>query len=60
MTYDEAQTIQGDTDNSIVFNEGAIQLNVQNATEEEAIRMAKIILEYIKRQRQLNKMLSYA
>ena len=54
------QTIQGDTDNSIVFNEGAIQLNVQNATEEEAIRMAKIILEYIKRQRQLDKMLSYA
>ena len=54
------QTIQGDTDNSIVFNEGAIQLTVQNASEEEAIRMAKIILEYIKRQRQLDKMLKYA
>lgn len=47
-------------DNSVVFNQGAIQLNVQNASEEEAIRLAKKIMEYIKRQRELDKMLSYA
>lgn len=54
------QTYQGDTDNSIVFNSGAIQINCQNASDEEAMRMAQKILEYIKRQRQLDQMLSYA
>ena len=54
------QTYQGDTDNSIVFNSGAIQINCQNASEEEAMKMAQKILEYIKRQRQLDQMLSYA
>lgn len=53
-------TYQGDTDNSITFNQGAIQLNVQNASEEEAIRLAKKIMEYIKRQKELDKMLAYA
>lgn len=54
------QTIQGDTDNSIVFSTGAIQLNVQNASEEEAIRLARKIMEYIKRQRELDRMTAYA
>lgn len=54
------QTIHGDTDNSIVFNAGAIQVTVQNATEEEAIRLAKKVMEYIKRQRELDQMLNYA
>lgn len=49
----------GDTDNSVTFEEGSIQINCQNASEEEAIRMAKIIMEYIKRQQQLDKMLAY-
>lgn len=49
----------GDTDNSITFSEGAIQINCQNASEEEAMRMAKVIMEYIKRQQQLDKMLAY-
>lgn len=49
----------GDTDNSITFAEGAIQINCQNASEEEAMRMAKVIMEYIKRQQQLDKMLAY-
>lgn len=53
-------TYQGDTDNSVTFNQGAIQLNVQNATEEEAIRLAKKIMEYIKRQRELDRMTAYA
>lgn len=53
-------TYQGDTDNSVVFSDGAIQLNVQNASEEEAIRLAKKIMEYIKRQRELDRMTAYA
>lgn len=53
-------TIQGNTDNSVVFNEGAIQIMVQNATEAEAMRMAKKIMEYIKRQQELDRMFKYA
>lgn len=53
-------TVQGDTDNSINFNEGAIQITVQNASEEEAMRLAKMIMEYIKRQKQLDRMMNYA
>ncbi len=53
------QHIQGDTDNSIVFNAGAIQLNVQNATDAEAMRLAKKIMELIKRQRELDAMALY-
>lgn len=53
-------TYEGDTDNSVIFNEGAIQVTVQNASEEEAFRLAKMILEYIKRQKELDKMMCYA
>ena len=53
-------TYEGDTDNSVVFNEGAIQVNVQNASEEEAYRLAKKILELIKRQKELDRMMCYA
>lgn len=52
-------TTTGDTDNSVTFASGAIQINCQNASEEEALRMAKVIMEYIKRQKQLDKMLAY-
>lgn len=52
-------TKTGDTDNSVNFAEGAIQINCQNASEEEALRMAKVIIEYIKRQKELDKMLAY-
>ena len=55
-----SSTVQGDTDNSINFNEGAIQITVQNASEEEAMRLAKMIMEYIKRQKQLDRMMNYA
>lgn len=54
------QNYYNDTDNSVVFNKGAIQLNVQNASEEEAIRLAKKIMEYIKRQQELDRMTAYA
>lgn len=59
-TTNNNSTVQGDTDNSIVFEEGSIQITVQNASEEEAIRLAKKIMEYIKRQRELDRMLSYS
>lgn len=50
----------GDTDNSVTFEEGSIVVQCMNASEEEAIRLAKIIMEYINRQKQLDKMLSYS
>lgn len=46
-------------DNSVVFNAGAIQISVQNASEAETVRMAKKIMEYIKRQTQLEAMRCY-
>lgn len=53
-------TTQGNTDNSVVFNKGAIQITVQNASEEEAIRLARKVMEYIKRQKELDRMFMYA
>ena len=44
---------------NVNFNEGAIQITVQNASEEEAMRLAKMIMEYIKRQKQLDRMMNY-
>lgn len=55
-----SQVIHGSTDNSVVFNQGAIQVTVQNATEEEAMRLARMVMELIKRQRQLDAMLHYS
>lgn len=62
MTNNSQSTItnEGDTDNSIIFNEGAIQINCKNASEEEAVRLAKRIMQLIKRQGELNAMTSYA
>ena len=53
------QTVQGDTDNSVVFSEGSIQITIQNASEEEAIKFARVVMEYIKRQQELDRMLQY-
>lgn len=52
-------TYGGNTDNSVVFQNGAIQLNCQNTSEEEAMRLAKKIMYYIKRQNQLDSMAMY-
>ena len=52
--------IQGDTDNSIVFNEGAIQIIAKDTSEAEAVKMAKMIMAYIKRQKELEDMTQYA
>ena len=54
--------VVGDTNNnnSINISEGAIQINCANASEEEARRMAKIIMEEIKRKQELEGMLKYS
>lgn len=54
------QTVQGDTDNSITFNKGAIQITAQNTSDEEALRLARKIMEYIKRQKEIDDMVNYA
>lgn len=54
------QNVGGNTDNSVTFNQGAIQITVQNASEEEALKLAKFIMQYIQRQTQLNNMAQYA
>lgn len=59
-TNNNNYTTQGNTDNSVVFNKGAIQITVQNASEEEAIKLARKIMEYIKRQKELDRMFMYA
>ena len=57
ITNNKTSTREGDKiDNSITFNAGAIQITCQNASEEEARRMADIIIERIKRQRQIDDM----
>lgn len=54
------QNVGGNTDNSVTFNQGAINITVQNASEEEALKLAKFIMQYIQRQTQLNNMAQYA
>lgn len=47
-------------DNSVTFEKGSIQVIVQNASREEAERMAEIIIEEIKKRQQVEKMFAYA
>lgn len=46
-------------DNSVTFNEGAIQINLQQGTEADATKLAKMIMEKIKRETQLRSTLNY-
>lgn len=62
MTTNNSQqttTHTGNTDNSITFEQGAIQINVAKATEDDAVKLAKKIMEIIKRQKELQTMLNY-
>lgn len=52
-------TYQGDTDNSITFEAGSIVIHANGASDAEAMRMAKKIMELIKRQKELDDMLAY-
>lgn len=54
-TYD-----QSETDNSVTFENGSIIVQVLSATEEEAERLAGLIMQKIKRKRELEAMMSYA
>lgn len=47
-------------DNSVTFEKGSIQVIVQNASREEAERLAEIIIEEIKKRQQVEKMFAYA
>ena len=62
-----SNVVSGDTihhnehyDNSVTFEKGAIQIVVQNASREEAERLAEMIIELIKRKQQVTDMFSYA
>ena len=62
-----SNVVSGDTinhnehyDNSVTFEKGAIQVIVQNASREEAERLAEMIIELIKRKQQVTDMFSYA
>ena len=46
-------------DNSVTFNQGAIQINLQQGTEADATKLAKMIMEKIKRETQLRSTLNY-
>lgn len=46
-------------DNSITFSEGAIQINIEKATEQDANKLAKMIMEKIKKETQLRSTLNY-
>ena len=47
-------------DNSVTFEKGSIQVVVQNASREEAERLAEIIIDEIKKRQQVEKMFAYA
>lgn len=60
MTHNNSNVVhEGDTDNSVVFEEGSIVIHANGASDEEAVRMAKKIIAYIKRQKELEDMLAY-
>lgn len=59
LTNNTSNTNQGSVDNSVTFGSGAIQINVQNATPQEAENLAQQIMAYIKRQQQLDSISKY-
>lgn len=59
-TNSNTQTTQeGNVDNSVVFQSGAIVIQANGASEQEAERLAERIMELIERKRQLNNMTHY-
>lgn len=61
LTNNQGATTQDNSqyDHSVTFNEGAIVIHVQNASEEEAARFAKEIMERIKREQEIENMRNY-
>ena len=52
-------TKQGNTDNSIHFEKGSIVIEAKDFSVDEAERFAKMIMDKIKRQKEVNSMLNY-
>lgn len=50
---------EGDTDNSVVFEAGSIVIHANGTNDEELMKMAKKLMTYIKRQKELEDMLAY-
>lgn len=60
ISTQNARSVSSTTnDNSVTFNEGAIQINLQQGTEADATKLAKMIMEKIKRETQLRSTLNY-
>jgi hypothetical protein len=57
--YFEPQSQPSQVDNSVTFSERSIVVNVQNASEEEAERMANLIMQKIQRKQQQESMRNY-
>lgn len=52
-------TTNGNVDNSVTFSEGAIQIQLQQGTEADATKLAKMIMDKIKKEMQLRNTLNY-
>ena len=52
-------TQQGDVDNSVTFNAGAIVIHANGTSESEAERLAELIMDKIARKQQIKKMTHY-
>ena len=52
-------TKQGNTDNSVHFEKGSIVIEAKDFSVDEAERFAKMIMDKIKRQKEVNSMLNY-
>lgn len=60
ISNNNARTLSSTSnDNSVTFNEGAIQINLQQGSEADATKLAKMIMEKIKRETQLRSTLNY-
>ena len=55
----ENKTTQGNVDNSVVFQNGAIVVQVSGTTNEDAEKFAELIMEKIERKQKLKKMANY-
>ena len=59
MTTSNATTNNTKNDNSVTFGTGSIQINIKDASEEEALKVAKYVMKYIKRQTEIDSMMQY-
>ena len=58
-TSQQTTTQEGDVDNSVTFNSGAIVIQASGSSEEEAERLADLIMEKIARKQQIKRLTNY-